>query len=70
MAAGSSSLPYQATLAHRDIMQRAASMQPAASRCRPRSATFEIAIFGINGAISVVPPNFVFFRQASVEFCK
>jgi hypothetical protein len=64
MAAGSSSLPYQATLAHRDIMQRAAS------RCRPRSATFEIAILGINEPISVVPPNFVFFRQASVEFGK
>jgi gluconolactonase len=31
---------------------------------------FEIAIFGINGPISVVPMNFVFFRQASVEFYK
>jgi gluconolactonase len=31
---------------------------------------FEIAIFGINGPISVVPTNFVFFRQASVEFYK
>jgi hypothetical protein len=30
----------------------------------------EIAIFGINGPISVVPPNFVFFGQASVEFYK
>jgi gluconolactonase len=30
----------------------------------------EIAIFGINGPISVVPTNFVFFRQASVEFYK
>jgi len=30
----------------------------------------EIAIFGINGPISVAPPNFVFFRQASVEFYK
>ena len=30
----------------------------------------EIAIFGINGPISVVPNNFVFFRQASVEFYK
>jgi gluconolactonase len=30
----------------------------------------EIAIFGINGPISVVPSNFVFFRQASVEFYK
>jgi gluconolactonase len=31
---------------------------------------FEVAIFGINGPISVVPMNFVFFRQASVEFYK
>ena len=31
---------------------------------------FEIAIFGINGPISVAPMNFVFFRQASVEFYK
>ena len=30
----------------------------------------EIAIFGINGPISVAPPNFVFFRHASVEFYK
>jgi gluconolactonase len=30
----------------------------------------EIAIFGINGPISVAPPNFVFFRQASIEFYK
>jgi gluconolactonase len=30
----------------------------------------EVAIFGINGPISVAPPNFVFFRQASVEFYK
>jgi gluconolactonase len=30
----------------------------------------EIAIFGINGPISVMPPNFIFFRQASVEFYK
>jgi gluconolactonase len=30
----------------------------------------QIAIFGINGPISVAPPNFVFFRQASVEFYK
>jgi gluconolactonase len=28
----------------------------------------DIAIFGINGPISVAPPNFVFFRQASIEF--
>ena len=31
---------------------------------------FEIAIFGINGPISVAPPNFVWFRQASIEFYK
>ena len=31
---------------------------------------FQVAIFGINGPISVAPPNFVFFRQASVEFYK
>ncbi len=29
---------------------------------------FQIAIFGINGPISVAPMNFVFFRQAKVEF--
>jgi gluconolactonase len=32
--------------------------------------TFQIAIFGINGPISVAPSNFVFFRQASIEFYK
>jgi gluconolactonase len=31
---------------------------------------FEVAVFGINGPISVAPTNFVFFRQASVEFYK
>jgi hypothetical protein len=31
---------------------------------------FQIAIFGINGPISVAPQNFLFFRQASVEFYK
>jgi gluconolactonase len=30
----------------------------------------QIAIFGINGPISVAPANFVFFRQASIEFYK
>lgn len=30
--------------------------------------TFQIAIFGINGPISVAPANFLFFRQASIEF--
>jgi gluconolactonase len=32
--------------------------------------TIQIAIFGINGPISVAPTNFVFFRQASIEFYK
>jgi gluconolactonase len=31
---------------------------------------FQVAIFGINGPISVGPANFVFFRQASIEFYK
>ena len=31
---------------------------------------FQVAIFGINGPISVAPPNFLFFRQASLEFYK
>ena len=31
---------------------------------------FEIAIFGINGPISAAPGNFIFFRQASIEFYK
>ena len=31
---------------------------------------FQIAIFGINGPISVVPPNFVFFREAKIAFYK
>ena len=30
--------------------------------------TFQVAIFAINGPISVAPANFVFFRQASIEF--
>jgi gluconolactonase len=30
----------------------------------------DVAIFGINGPISVAPSNFVFFRQASIEFYK
>jgi gluconolactonase len=29
---------------------------------------FQIAIFGINGPISVAPSNFLFFREASVAF--
>jgi gluconolactonase len=31
---------------------------------------FDIAVFGINGPISVAPANFIFFRQASVELYK
>ena len=31
---------------------------------------FQIAIFGINGPISVVPANFVFFREAKIAFYK
>jgi gluconolactonase len=31
---------------------------------------FQVAIFGINGPISVAPENFLFFRQASIEFYK
>ena len=29
---------------------------------------FQIAIFGINGPISVAPANFIFFREAKLEF--
>lgn len=29
---------------------------------------FQVAVFGINGPISVAPVNFVFFRQATVAF--
>jgi len=29
---------------------------------------FQIAIFGINGPISVAPANFLFFRDAKIEF--
>jgi len=32
--------------------------------------TFQIAVFGINGPISVAPSNTVWFRQASIEFYK
>jgi gluconolactonase len=31
---------------------------------------FQVAVFGINGPISVAPANTVFFRQASIEFYK
>ena len=30
--------------------------------------TFQIAVFGINGPISIAPPNTVWFREAKVEF--
>ena len=29
---------------------------------------FELAVFAINGPISVAPPNFIFFRESKVEF--
>ena len=29
---------------------------------------FQLAILGINGPISLAPPNPVFFREAKVEF--
>jgi len=29
---------------------------------------FQIAVFGVNGPISVAPMNFIFFRQAKIEF--
>jgi gluconolactonase len=29
---------------------------------------FQVAVFGINGPISVAPANFIFFRDAKVEF--
>jgi gluconolactonase len=29
---------------------------------------FQVAIFGVNGPISVAPMNFIFFREAKVEF--
>ena len=31
---------------------------------------FQIAVFGINGPISVAPPNMVWFREAKIEFFK
>jgi len=31
---------------------------------------FQVAVFGINGPISVAPANTVWFRQASIEFYK
>jgi gluconolactonase len=32
--------------------------------------TFQIAVFGINGPISVAPANMVWFREAKIEFFK
>jgi hypothetical protein len=29
---------------------------------------FQIAVFGVNGLISVAPMNFVWFREAKIEF--
>ena len=29
---------------------------------------FQIAVFGVNGPISVAPMNFVWFREAKIEF--
>ena len=29
---------------------------------------FQIAVFGANGPISVAPSNFLFFREAKIEF--
>ena len=31
---------------------------------------FQIAVFGVNGPISVSPENFIFVRKAQVEFYK
>jgi gluconolactonase len=31
---------------------------------------FQIAVFGVNGPLSVAPSNFIFFRQASIELYK
>jgi hypothetical protein len=31
---------------------------------------FQIAVFGINGPISMAPANTVWFRQATMEFYK
>jgi hypothetical protein len=32
--------------------------------------TFQIAVFGINGPISLAPPNTVWFREAKMEFIR
>ena len=29
---------------------------------------FQLAVFGVNGPISVAPPNFIFWREAKLEF--
>jgi hypothetical protein len=31
---------------------------------------FQVAVFGINGPISVAPSNFVWFREARIDFYK
>ena len=31
---------------------------------------FQVAVFGINGPISVAPTNFVWFREARIDFYK
>ena len=37
--------------------------------CAPKAMVrFEIAVFAINGPISAAPGNFLFFREAKVEF--
>jgi hypothetical protein len=49
-----------------------ASTCPTACLERERQAgdKFQIAILGINGPISLAPPNPVFFREAKIEFFK
>ena len=32
--------------------------------------SFQIAVFGINGPISLAPPNTVWFREAKMEFIR
>ena len=40
----------------------------AARHRRRRARAFEIAVFAINGPISAAPANFLWFREAKVEF--
>jgi hypothetical protein len=44
-----------------------ATIQGLAETVKPGDK-FQIAVFGINGPISVAPSNFIFFRDAKVEF--